>query len=503
MNIFRILAQGDGTINEPNVSAFLGYLLNPNEDHGLGSRFLEVFLELHCRKAEKTLGEDYSLKWLFDTGNEPQRIKDLSTNSNFEVNVFFEQAFGTKEDAVNKKEIVDIILIVHEVEKDSTEKHFKNYIQNKRKLRHIFLIEVKISDNAVKLPDDDAKSKKNDKVREGQLIAQVQQTKNEIKKLLDEIENGGGSKSKFDINKDISCIYVTPDPQNTEKSKAEKAFAELDKTEFSNLHRSHIIWNKIDTQNNQEENKKDDSGSDDRNALPNEEMTDAIIKHSPENKNKKENSGSDDIITLSIEEMIDAIIKPSPEAKAEPLPQYTIDTLQSFSNFVYSGFSYKLRRPKGISTKDTYTYMEYGKFKSDYSDSLSGNSWDRIEAIKGDILNIDKQYIRITHSKTHPISVAYTKYTPGSKCNKIFSFKNDSKNLCLHLLTKKNDLKNVEPKLFVPIEEKLKAYVHEENLIEETHGLTVKKITEIPNETIIELIEELIKIIDAQHANQQ
>lgn len=33
MNIFKILASGHGSISETNISAFLGYLLNPNEDH--------------------------------------------------------------------------------------------------------------------------------------------------------------------------------------------------------------------------------------------------------------------------------------------------------------------------------------------------------------------------------------------------------------------------------------------------------------------------------------
>ena len=45
MNIFKTLASGSGSINEPNVSAFLGYLLNPKEDHGLGDAFLKKFLE--------------------------------------------------------------------------------------------------------------------------------------------------------------------------------------------------------------------------------------------------------------------------------------------------------------------------------------------------------------------------------------------------------------------------------------------------------------------------
>lgn len=47
MNIFKILASGDGSINEPNVSAFLSYLINPNEDHGLRNHFLKkILLEL-------------------------------------------------------------------------------------------------------------------------------------------------------------------------------------------------------------------------------------------------------------------------------------------------------------------------------------------------------------------------------------------------------------------------------------------------------------------------
>jgi hypothetical protein len=62
MNIFKILAQGDGTINEPNVSAFLGYLLDPNEDHGLGSKFLERFLQLHYNYEKFTCIDKKTMK---------------------------------------------------------------------------------------------------------------------------------------------------------------------------------------------------------------------------------------------------------------------------------------------------------------------------------------------------------------------------------------------------------------------------------------------------------
>jgi hypothetical protein len=44
MNIFKILSSNDGTLKEPNVSSFLAYLLDPNEDHGLGDSLLKSIL---------------------------------------------------------------------------------------------------------------------------------------------------------------------------------------------------------------------------------------------------------------------------------------------------------------------------------------------------------------------------------------------------------------------------------------------------------------------------
>ena len=46
MNIFEILSQGKGAINEENVSAFLAYLLNPNETHGVKDIFFRKFIGL-------------------------------------------------------------------------------------------------------------------------------------------------------------------------------------------------------------------------------------------------------------------------------------------------------------------------------------------------------------------------------------------------------------------------------------------------------------------------
>lgn len=53
MNIFKILSRGNGKVSETNVSAFLGFLLNPNEQHGLGKEFLSRFLEVIKSKIEE------------------------------------------------------------------------------------------------------------------------------------------------------------------------------------------------------------------------------------------------------------------------------------------------------------------------------------------------------------------------------------------------------------------------------------------------------------------
>ena len=45
MNIFQTLSQGKSRLHEPSISAMLGYLLDSNQDHGLGDTFTRKFLE--------------------------------------------------------------------------------------------------------------------------------------------------------------------------------------------------------------------------------------------------------------------------------------------------------------------------------------------------------------------------------------------------------------------------------------------------------------------------
>lgn len=51
MNIFDVLSQGKGKLNEENMTAMLGFLLNPQQSHGLKDLFLGRFLKVvdkHC-----------------------------------------------------------------------------------------------------------------------------------------------------------------------------------------------------------------------------------------------------------------------------------------------------------------------------------------------------------------------------------------------------------------------------------------------------------------------
>lgn len=126
MNIFKVLANGDGSINEPNVSAFLGYLLDPYQDHGLGYMFLESFLS----------------KIIYDDNFEFDK---------YEYKVYLEQAFKDENKPRKQKEIVDIMICCYSQNSSKgKEKKFINNSIEKSEIKHVFLIENKIKSNPTK-----------------------------------------------------------------------------------------------------------------------------------------------------------------------------------------------------------------------------------------------------------------------------------------------------------------------------------------------------------------
>lgn len=197
MNIFKTLASGSGSINEPNVSAFLGYLLNPKEDHGLGDSFLKRFLEPLLKKSD-------NLKSM--------KGKNLSIHSNFEFEVLLEQAFKD-DNSDESNQIVDIVILCYETESQQGHSLAEDIIRQKingvGSPKHIFLIENKIKDESC------------DPEKE-QLKFQYNQTIGKLKKM--------GIDNPKEL---VSVIFVTPKGKNCD-------------VEFSNfsetLNKTCLLW---------------------------------------------------------------------------------------------------------------------------------------------------------------------------------------------------------------------------------------------------------------------
>ena len=77
MNIFKALCNGNGSINEENITSFLGYLLNPSEDHDMKDEFIKRFLEkIHLSDDIKyTDSKDYNISYeMLVTDKNPKYI---------------------------------------------------------------------------------------------------------------------------------------------------------------------------------------------------------------------------------------------------------------------------------------------------------------------------------------------------------------------------------------------------------------------------------------------
>jgi hypothetical protein len=207
VNIFKILASGDGSINEPNVSAFLGYLVNPNADHGIGDRLLKRILDTLLKNNPTSTLKEFLIN--------KARLRDLSINSKFEINVLLEQAFKS-DDLKKPKQIVDIVILCFDKSYKKKESLAKVILSNTYRgdLRQIFLIENKI---------------RNTSSREDQLKDQCRSTIDALVPLL--------GKSEDDIKKLISIIFISPQGNHSEKE-----YKQLEKETSIDIPKCHIYW---------------------------------------------------------------------------------------------------------------------------------------------------------------------------------------------------------------------------------------------------------------------
>ncbi|OCL90865.1 PD-(D/E)XK nuclease family protein [Arcobacter porcinus] len=96
MNIFKILSNGNGSIKEPSISAFLGYLLDPNREHGLKDYLLREIIRPFVSNTEVWKGFQIN-----------ENVVNLTNDSSFRVEVILEKKV---KDNNKKDRFIDIVI---------------------------------------------------------------------------------------------------------------------------------------------------------------------------------------------------------------------------------------------------------------------------------------------------------------------------------------------------------------------------------------------------------
>jgi len=118
MNIFKILSSYDGSINEPNISAMLAYLLNPYKDHGIGYTFLNEIIK-HVLK-DNTKG---SMKETLENY--------LKNYLNYKIEIIPEFSVDTSEFHSKSRRDIDIVIEFYEAPYKEEIPKFAICIENK------------------------------------------------------------------------------------------------------------------------------------------------------------------------------------------------------------------------------------------------------------------------------------------------------------------------------------------------------------------------------------
>ena len=66
MNIFNVLSMGKSNLHEPSMSAMFAFLLNPNQDHGLGRKVIDNFLSQANKDLYGKYINNYKVKFDID-----------------------------------------------------------------------------------------------------------------------------------------------------------------------------------------------------------------------------------------------------------------------------------------------------------------------------------------------------------------------------------------------------------------------------------------------------
>lgn len=296
MNIFKILDRGHGNISETNLSAFIGYLLDPNEDHGLQDEFLKAFLMPlfpSKRSLEKLL--DIELK-------QDITLQDLIFNKDYTVDIKYEKSIENKtklkfEDIEpfnkeNKKIILD--LVKNQKGKQRVDLYINFYVlirgAKSAKPDATFLIENKTKADPTT----------------GQIFTQLFYSFLNI--------------DSVDLGKSIFSIYLTPAGENYKKEWelfSGQKFQYIEK--IFEIKGEHILWSG-----------KNKESSSDENIM-------SLIDSFPVVKDVAANNINSTQPTLS--DILKNIIKRESSGDTEPLDDYLKHTLKAFKNFIDNDFN--------------------------------------------------------------------------------------------------------------------------------------------------------------------
>jgi hypothetical protein len=329
MNIFKILASGDGSIKEPNLSAFLAYLLNPKADHGLGSRFLQKilqpFIDNQQNDSKKIKINPDILKALRSTDgsieDDKDYILDMSINSKFNVQVVLEKALKNikiedenGEINVQKgktKEIVDIVIMITQHKEIG-----------KEDVSYLFMDETPV---ALILLENKLKYSK---TAGEQLLAQFNKSKEYLPKIMKK-----GEWEKWSDK--IYTVFVSP------------ATEELN-NQFDNFKNKgnknaiHITWNNLDT----------------------------IFNKAP--------CGS--IIAILLD-----ILNESENGIISPINSYASDTIKALINFIKNDFSSDAVDLQRGGQKNLYKTLD--ELKIAKPELFSSSMWSLVKDSNKELLN--------------------------------------------------------------------------------------------------------------------
>lgn len=144
MNIFQVLSQGKSRLNEPSMSAMLGYLLDSNKDHGLGDAFVRVFLSTIDEDVFKQLLASNFIKSQVEL-EKPYQLGKNRKDIDIEISLLSED---NKE---NYKIIIENKIKIGAANPKQLKDYYDAILQDDPQIKHLYIIFLTPQSTAIPL----------------------------------------------------------------------------------------------------------------------------------------------------------------------------------------------------------------------------------------------------------------------------------------------------------------------------------------------------------------